>query len=280
MKPLDDTNDELNELIMASSPKEIVPGVWVRRIREILDESHEFLRFEEPPREEIAIVIWEGTTIEDIRNAWFDICVERGKLHNTQGTDLEASNKDLLQELHESKSKGSSYADLAHDLNFDSALFLLGIFYNAIIPKILDNYEIKGLSAKTLLVSQAGFYRILDFMALEQADWIEWVKDGEENIRAGKAPWSPYNGPVTRYMVINKLRQYQKDLSNYKIIVKESPIENRTNYSLNICYKENFYQAFMKMLQKSYPKDYEKYKNRMKIRMVIALSEMEPFGPV
>jgi hypothetical protein len=153
MEKADNKGDELSELLLASFPKEISPGVSIRRIKDIPNEN--FVpddEFYKPPRMEIAIIINEGTKIEDIRAAWNDIWIERDKLEAAQGTDLDATNKDLLQEMYDSKINGSSYADIAHDLNFDLALYFLGIYYNDFLPTIINPDELSGLSIRVGMV--------------------------------------------------------------------------------------------------------------------------------
>jgi hypothetical protein len=272
MEKADNKGDELSELLLASFPKEISPGVSIRRIKDIPNEN--FVpddEFYKPPRMEIAIIINEGTKIEDIRAAWNDIWIERDKLEATQGTDLDATNKDLLQEMYDSKINGSSYADIAHDLNFDLALYFLGIYYNDFLPTIINPDELSGLSIRVGMVCEWGYQRIIDGLKIKQDDLYDWLKYLKFKFRAEEVSWTPYEGPITRYLIINKLRQYKQDIKIRKIVVKKSPDIYWTQAAHKICYEDGFYQAFVNLFWKSNAQGFERYRGRMRKRLLMAL---------
>ena len=148
---------------------------------------HVRLRYvlEEDKRWQLHIVVDEMTTAEELRESWGDIDMATEQLKLWQGTDPNWFSVALMLDLGQRKQGGSSYTELAMDMNFDALVYLLWA---------MD--ESKG--KERTRAGQLAFINHLQGLGIKNADIHAWEDQGRIDIAEAKLPWTLKRGPIKR----------------------------------------------------------------------------------
>ena len=193
-------------------------------------------------RLELAVIIGDNTSAEDLRNAWSAIDRVRAQLRALQGSNLQSAENALTYRLAHMKAAGWSYNALAMDVNYDCLVNLCNAAE-----------EIPDLNAPEL--RSAGLSNaatLLRAVRMKDDEILYWLLPALQEIKNGNAPWPLDGGPVDGLRVRDTLRQWQREQEAGRIVVKGPPksrsasietLDNKRGRKaeelLNRCYPES-----------------------------------------
>lgn len=226
---------------------EIVKATKLTAITENL--SARFLR-QASGKIELAIIIGEQTSAEELRSAWAKIDFLKTRLMEKQGTDLNQIQYSLLYNYHQLHEHGWSYNLIAMDINYD-----------CLVNLCQASDEIIDVNAKTISSSSfTNAYRLLQSVRMKEKDILYWLIDGLKEIRNGNSPWSLQSGPVDRQRVRDALRQWQHEEASQKVIVQKPPeTETVPLDTLTNPITKRYNKMAEELLNQTFPGSYEKY---------------------
>jgi hypothetical protein len=137
---------------------------------------------------ELALVIDEGTTLEEIKQDWHNIINYRKALVTLQGT-TQHSVLDFYLNEHKS---GKSYKQISEDINFESLVYLVHAF--------LNQGESDGL------IYELGIHFLLHEFGVKQVSSI--IDEGIQVLRINRLPWTRKTGPMDSLRVRDSLRYH------------------------------------------------------------------------
>lgn len=182
-------------------------------------------------RIELALIIDEDTSAEELRQAWSEIDYLRENLRKIQGNDMNRLPRSLLHNYSQLKAHGWSYNAIAMDINFDC-------FVNLCIAA----GDAASLGDPRRSASYIGAVHLLRAMRIKDQDILSWLTVGLKEIKDGKAPWGPESGPVDGLRVRDSLRQWKRELDKGRVIIKRP---RNMNMRLQISYR-NWIKATLK----------------------------------
>lgn len=206
-------------------------------------------------RHELAVIVDDDLSSENLRAAWSRIDLWRARLHEFQGSDLSRLDRSALlnyQQLHE---HGWSYETIAMDINYDCLVNLCHTTHETIIDEI-ELARSTGFS---------GAWQLLRAVRVKAVDINNLLLEGLEIIRQGEAPWSPQTGPVSRQRVRDALRQLAREVESGQLSIVQPPTTEWTPIqSLQSSSAKQAVKMANDLLAKSFPGSYEKYENAVK----------------
>ncbi len=245
-------DNEVDDEYSPTMRKDVAPGIGVRRL---------IPRNPEEDRTELAIIISESTTIEELKKAWAGISTERELLHQQVGSHVVRDDRVIiLNELSQIRKK-TSYATVAQDLNFDIILCVLCIMIGS------------KVSAQATLYGLVTLEGIIRYMNVEISEFSQWLKEAVDKLSKWELPWTPLDGPFNLYKVRNVLRQYQTDINNKKIILKETPTIRPSFELFKTCFENGILMIATDLLGKKDPMAFVGYSKRFDQRYVEVLHE-------
>lgn len=174
----------------------------------------------ETGRLEIAIIVNENSTIDEIEKSWTSIKALSNKLLKLQGTNTH----DLYQYLRLDLAslyliRGFSYTEVAMDANYD-------ILCNLIRLNEYLNINKKREAAKLFnLIIQR-----LSGIGMKEFDSQVWIASSLHEINDGKIPWSLTEGPVTKQRIVDLVRQLSREITKGKIVIKQNRNEQNAKF--------------------------------------------------
>jgi len=249
-------NNELVNL-RSTSRIRIAEGIWGR-----------FLLLQND-RIEFVIIMDDGVLNKHYRKAWVEIDETRIYLRHLQGTDMKISNSTLVSlanrikwELLNLKDTKYSYLKIAKSINLDLIIHLL---------RLSDENENDEKKTDVRWVILTLFH-IINVKIDEGEDWIN---EGLDVIKQGKAPWSLETGPIYSWKVRDTIRQWRKDISSGKVDYKEELIDSVIDQFRLKAFQDGYYQHAVKLLKKTFPDSYEKNKELINDHIEGMKSSME-----
>lgn len=177
----------------------------------------------------VMIEVGEDSTARNIQSAIPLACEWRDRVMEYQGAWQGGGDNQFLEMLHYMNKGGVSYAELAKRINakFESHL-REAIAFDAELRKVLPRLKTQGdyLFWSTSSEQKYNPFSLDHAKGLLKAirirdDEIEIaIKDGEENIRAGKEPFK-VGYPVSQRKVIETLRTWREGLKHKSIEKRE-----------------------------------------------------------
>lgn len=196
---------------------------------------------------ELALIIGEEVSAEELRSAWTKIDFLRIKLREKQGTNLNQIKYSLLYNYYQLHEHGWSYNLIAMDINYD-----------CLVNLCQASDEIIDINAKTISsLSFTNAYKLLQSVHMKEKDIFDWLINGLHEIRNGNAPWSPKDGPVEKQRVIDALKQWKK---SKKVIIRKPPKTVKASHDIfKSQLKERYTQMAKDLLRKTFPDLYDEY---------------------
>ncbi|MBD2103595.1 hypothetical protein [Leptolyngbya sp. FACHB-261] len=205
-------------------------------------------------RMELAIIIKEEASAEELRSAWAKIDLLRTRLRENQGTNLNQIQYSLLYNYHQMHKNGWSYNLIAMDINYDCLVNLC---------KASD--EIISIDVET--ISSSGFtnaHQLLTSVRMKEKDILDCLLNGLEDIRSGNPPWLPKSGPVDGQRVRAAIRQWEREEVSQKVIVRKPPETKMAPLRTLTSPSTNRYQQMAKeLLNQKSPRAYEEYQEAL-----------------
>jgi hypothetical protein len=164
-------------------------------------------------RIEIAIIINDETSAEDLRDAWAAIDRIRTKVRKLQGSDMDRIHNALMFSYSQMKKNGWSYSTIAMDINYDCMVNLC----QAILESEQSNIPV------TMTNGFMSAVTLLRVMRMKEKDIEKWLGEAVEEIKAGGAPWALDSGPVDPQRVRDATRQWERRQDSQQVIIKEPP---------------------------------------------------------
>ncbi|MDQ1557939.1 MAG: hypothetical protein QOD32_999 [Pyrinomonadaceae bacterium] len=164
-------------------------------------------------RRELAVIISEDTSAEDLRKAWAAIDRARTQLRRQQGSNMNELHNALLYGYSEMKVNGWSYNAIAMDINYDCIVNLCRAA-NEIPDPDAPRIESEWLS---------NTVHMLKALRMKDKEILSWLIPGLKEIKAGSAPWALDSGPVEGLRVRDALRQWRQEQTAERVVVKASP---------------------------------------------------------
>lgn len=152
---------------------------------------------------ELAVIIDEETTAEELREAWPGIVKVRTLLLEVQGTDMRKSKNALIYGHAQRKACGWTYADIARDINYD---VLFHVCHGHL--EFEESNESTAIGMAVVL---------LQTMHMKDNEILMWLEDGLHEIQEGRLPWSPDDGPVDWLRVRDALRQWERSAARSRM---------------------------------------------------------------
>jgi hypothetical protein len=200
-------------------------------LREAFNKSRVFIHaIELDGRLKIMLEVDEDTTQEQIRRAAPYALKLRDRLFDFQGAWMLGGRNEFFERLSYLHEGGMIYAEIAERLNARVAEHLReAVIFSDELSRVAPNLktQLDYLEWSTSPEQKHNPYSfdhakdILQTIGLKEKDIDEWLKDGVENIRNGKEPFS--NGPITRQDVVEKLRTWRNGKKHKSI----QAIENK-----------------------------------------------------
>ncbi len=164
-------------------------------------------------RLELAIIIDDDTSAEELRKAWPAIDQARKRLLDFQGTDFAMFRNHLKYQLaYMLLRERFSYAEVAMNANYDCLVNLCWV---------VDKTN-QGLSDDAHRHYWAA-HELLDSMGMKKQAIDKCLKAAIEEIQQGRVPWSLVDGPIRKQRVVDTLRQIGREIESEKTVIKELP---------------------------------------------------------
>lgn len=228
------------------TPEKISPHLWLQYV----SSGNEF---ENDLIWRTHIVLDDSTTAKELRESWGKVDAARQELKLLQGSDPKQFSVSLMATLVEQKKKWS-YGVLAKDLNFDALTYLLWL-----------SDESKG--AKEQIAGSIIFVNLFDTLGFKNEDLREWLQEGKNKIKQGRAPWGVSNGPITRIRVVHAFERYQDEIKSMKIVLPPSFNPGYIETIQEFAYVKGCWKKAENLLQKENSADFKKYSNRHYLRL-------------
>jgi hypothetical protein len=229
------------ETLISTSKKSIGKGISLRLVRS------------KNAKAELAIIVGDAATAEDLRKAWPIIDRARTEIRQVQGSPMNRIDNALIFSYGEMRILGKwSYEFIAQDINFDVLVNLVRAVTQVPEGATPDSQE-----------GYVSAYVLLKTMRMKDSDIRSWLAAGVEVIERGEAPWSVDRGPVTAARVREALRQFERDLESGKIVIKEAPKTATVSVSEIAAKNDEVISKAEALLKRSYPKPFQRYQNYM-----------------
>lgn len=206
-------------------------------------------------RIELAIIISDEASAEDLRSAWATIDRLRTRLRRFQGSDMQRVYPALVYNYAEMNARGWSYGLIAMDINFDCTVNLCRAADQLpdLNQPILDA---SGLSQAIVL---------LRAVRMKDEDILFWVLPALEEIKAGRAPWPLNAGPVDAQRIRDTLRQWEKEQQTEKVVIKCPPQHNESKDAKALSGANRLHhQQAKELLRSTYPESFPKYEQLLR----------------
>lgn len=200
-------HDDLLVTLTAIEKIQVGKNVWIR------------VMYESDKHAEVAVVIKDGTTIDQVRAAWPSVCAIRKQLLSVQGSDPNDALTAIRLDRYLMHRKGFSYAEIAMEVNYDCLVHLCAV-YLAIDHDDLDEAS-KRLSYLDLN---------LQAVRLKNRDLDAWVGKALDDIDAGNAPWTLDKGLVDKEQIRAANRQLDRDQARGKFRILHAPRTRDVNW--------------------------------------------------
>lgn len=201
-------------------------------------------------RMELALIIGDAVSAEELRSAWPKIDTLRTRLRENQGTDLNQAKFSFLYNYYQMHKNGWSYNLIAMDLNYDCLVNLCQAS-----DEIID---IDSTCTKSL--GYIGAYQLLKSVRMKEKDILDWLNSGLKEIQNGNCPWPPQTGPVDKQRVRDALRQWEREELSQKIVVQQPPETKMVPpQSLETPAMQRYNQMAQNLLSQAYPDLYGEY---------------------
>ncbi|MDX2239223.1 MAG: hypothetical protein NW224_00955 [Leptolyngbyaceae cyanobacterium bins.302] len=204
-------------------------------------------------RIELAVVIKDDTSADELRNAWRAISRARKSLREFQGSDMQEREKSFMYGYADMKAKGWSYNSIAMDVNFDCLVNLCCALDGSVRDKGAE-IDITAFSAAASL---------LECMRMKKEDILGWLIPSLQEIQEGRAPWSLSSGPIDGLRVKDALRQWEKEQKTGKVIVRVPPVTQLMD--IEVLTKEDKSkigrQKAVELLNQTHPESWSKYQD-------------------
>lgn len=180
------------------------------------------VRAQKSNRLEIAILINDETTAEQLRSAWGKITQLREKLKQFQGSDLTSMVQALRMKQASLIETGMTYSEVAWEINHDVLVNLCAAF--------LD-FEQKNVDEAIRFMSYAQAHLLA--LRMKDDEVADWTWGGLEAIGEGHAPWVLNRGPIDKERVRANYRQLYREAESQKLVVRKtsSPKIEKRNLS-------------------------------------------------
>jgi hypothetical protein len=230
--------DELEQLV-STAKKAIGKGLSLRLVKS------------KGAKAELAVIVGDAATAEDLRKAWPIIDKARTDVRRTQGSPMSRIDNALIFSYAQMRVLGKwSYAFIAQDINFDVLVNLVRAAEKSAEGRESD-------SEKSYLYA----HLLLKAMRMKDFEIQSWLDAGLKDIEQGKAPWSVDKGPVTADRVREALRQLERDLESGKIVIKESPRTASVSMEVVAAKNDEVISRAESLLTRNFPKPLQRYKN-------------------
>jgi hypothetical protein len=227
------------ETLTSTSKKSIGKGISLRLVRS------------KNAKAELAIIVGDAATAEDLRKAWPIIDQLRSEIRQAQGSPMNRIDNVLIYGYVEMKVLGKwSHEFIAQDINFDVLCNLVRVVHELPSDGTPESHE-----------SYRSAYYLLKVMRMKEVDIESWLDTGLEDIKNGRAPWSLDHGPITGSRVREALRQFERDRGSKKIVVKEPPKRKVVDVGELVAKNDEVISKAVALLTRSYPKSYQRYEN-------------------
>jgi len=206
---------------------------------------------------ELAVIVGDAATAEDLRKAWPIIDKARSDIRRFQGSPMSRIDNALIFSYAQMRVYGKwSYAFIAQDINFD-------VLVNLVRAAEESAQGRESESEKSYLYA----HLLLKAMRMKDLDIQSWLEAGLKDIQQGKAPWSVDKGPVTAERVREALRQLERDIESGKIVIKESPRTASVSMEVLAAKNDGAISRAESLLTRNFPKQLQRYKNYTKKKL-------------
>jgi hypothetical protein len=231
------------ERMIGTRPRKLSKGVYVRLLRN------------KEGRLELAVIIGDDTSAEELRRAWPILDRERTRLRRVQGSDMQTTYNVLMYRYEHMKATGWSYGAIAMDANYDCLVNLCGAAE-----------EVPDADAPVII--SRGFsnaYHLLKVFRMKDEEIInDWLIPGLHAIHEGAAPWAlDDRGPVSWLRVRDALRQWRQEQESGQIVIKAPP-KSRTEDLQEAGPVDTRTQKADELLRRTYPQSFAKYEKLLK----------------
>lgn len=226
------------ERMIGTPPRQLSEGVYARLLRN------------KDGRWELAVIIGDDTSAEELRKAWAAIDRERTGLRRIQGSDMQKVYNSLMYRYEYMKAAGWSYTAIAMDANYDCLVNLCGAaeeVADADAPEIIS-------------VGLSNAFHLLKALRMKDEEILnDWLLPGLRDIKAGTAPWAlDDRGPVSRLRVRDALRQWRQEQERGQIVVKAPPKSTHGDLT-ETGRRDARVVKTEELLRRSYPQSLAKY---------------------
>lgn len=166
---------------------------------------------EKDKRKELAIILNDDTTSEQLRNAWPKIAILKEQLFQHQGSDPHDPLNALRLKMATSYLvEGLSYAEIALEFNHDCLVGLCKVALDiengthANIPDHMFQAQIHLKAAR-----------------MKDEDVASWTWGCLKDILDGRAPWTLDRGPISKQRIRDAIRQFEREHESEKFLLKE-----------------------------------------------------------
>lgn len=162
---------------------------------------------------ELAIIINDNTTAEELRKAWTAIDKARTELRDIQGSDMDNPDNALMYSYTDMKEKGWSYCAIAKDINYDCLFNIC----NAV--EYVPDLEKRMIN----MMAFSKAFQLLKLMQMKDKDILNYLIPALEDIYEERAPWNLDTGPVDGSRVRDALRHWRRKQQTKKVVIKAPP---------------------------------------------------------
>jgi hypothetical protein len=163
-------------------------------------------------RLELAIIVDDRTTSEELRSSWSSIARIRDSLRIHQGSDM----TNVINILRINKAahlvSGMSYSEVAWETNYD-----------VLVNLCRAHWYFERNEPNEAIESVASAQAHLLALRMKREDVASWTWSALDDIRKDRAPWSIKDGPVDKERVRANLLQLERELVSRKLVIKDSP---------------------------------------------------------
>lgn len=220
------------------------------RLLSISDNLSARLQRQKSGKVELAVIIGDKASVDELRSAWTKIDALRTQLKEHQGTDLNQIKYSLLYDYYQKRKYGWSRSLIAMDINYDCLVNLCSAS-----DEIID-INSRYISSRGL----TNAYYLLKSVRMKNEDVWDYLMDGLKDIRNGKCPWPLKEGPVNENRVREAVRQWEREQSSQKVIIKKPPKTYKVpTKSLESPAQKRYRQMAKDLLNQNYPGSYDEY---------------------
>lgn len=226
------------ERLISTQPRLLSRGVHTRVLRN------------KDGRLELAVIIGDDTTAEELRKAWLAIDKGRTHLRKLQGSDMQKTYNALMYRYEHMKATGWSYNAIAMEANYDVLVNLCGA------AEEVPDVNVPVIISKDF---SNAYHLLKAFRMKDQEILNDWLIPGVQDIHEGKAAWAlDDRGPVSSLRVRDALRQWRQEQEKMQIVVKAPP-KSRLKSIERIRHTDTRGQKADELLRRTYPKSLATY---------------------